>query len=211
MKQTNTISVTTEHDLHTNELKDFNEVYLLLHGYLLDGGYIYKKLKETLPKDALILAPNGPFLVPFKKGEAYLPKFAWYFFDPSLKTFYINYEPAAEYIKTIIDKYNPHKKPVNIIGYSQGGYLSPKVAEAIPEVKRVIGLACVFRNTKFEYRSDVTYHQIHGNNDLAVEMSGALEEWNILKDKGNQGKFIELDEVGHKLNSEFFTALESLL
>ena len=42
-------------------------------------------------------------------------------------------------------------------------------------------------------------------------MPGALEEWAILKERGNQGKFIELDEVGHRLSTEFLVALKDLL
>lgn len=211
MKQTNNIQLSLNHDLYTNNVDHFDSIYLLLHGYLLDGEFMFNKLKDALPKNSLIIAPNGPFMVPQKKGEEYFPKYSWYFFDPNKKSFYINYEPAADYLKTILSKYNPNKKPVTIIGYSQGGYLSPKVAEIVPEVKKVIGLACVFRNTKFEFRSDITFHQIHGNIDLAVEMPGALAEWCILKDRGNTGEFIELADVGHRLSPEFLTALEDLL
>lgn len=211
MKQTNNIQLNIEHDLYTNNLQEFDSIYLLLHGYLLDGDFIYNKLKSSLPENSLVIAPNGPFMVPQKKREEYFPKYGWYFFDPSKKTFYINYDPAADYLKKILSKYNPNKKPVTIIGYSQGGYLSPKVAELIPEVNKVIGLACVFRNGKFNYRSDITYHQIHGNMDLAVEMPGALHEWSILKDQGNTGEFIELDEIGHRLSEEYINALTSLL
>lgn len=211
MKQTNKIQISIDHDLYTNNLKEFDSIYLLLHGYLLDGEFMYNKLKESLPENSLIIAPNGPFMVPQKKGEEYFPKYGWYFFDPLKKSFYINYEPAAEYLKTILSIYNPKKKPVTIIGYSQGGYLSPKVAQIIPEITKVIGLACVFRNTKFNYRNDVVYHQIHGNIDLAVEMAGALEEWVTLKEKGNSGQFIELDEVGHRFSNEYLTSLQSIL
>lgn len=211
MKQTIEYSITTNHDIYTNQAKNFERVYLLLHGYLLDGEFMYKTIQDKLPKDALIIAPNGPFIVPQKKGESYYPKFAWYFFDPSKQTFYINYEPAADYIKNIIKKFNPNKKPITIIGYSQGGYLSPKISEVVQEVDTVIGMACVFRNTKFNYRKNVTFHQIHGDIDVAVEMKGALEEWATLKDKGNLGQFIELADVGHRLSSEFKNALKDLI
>lgn len=211
MKEEILIPVTTSHNLHTNKQQNFKRVYLLLHGYLLDGEFMFNKLKESLPQDALILAPNAPFLVPQKKADEYLPKYAWYFFEPTKKTFYINYRPAAEYLKDILKKYNPENKPVTLIGYSQGGYLSPKVAEIVEEVDAVIGLACVFRNQKFNFRPNVTFHQIHGNIDVAVEMSGALEEWAILKERGNQGEFIELADVGHRLTQEFITALSDLI
>jgi predicted esterase len=211
MKDVLNIPITHDHIIHTNEAKDFNQVFVLLHGYLLDGEYMYERLQDLLPKDALILAPNGPFTVPVKKKEEYLAKYAWYFFDPHKQTFYIKYEPAADYIQEILSSYNPENKPVTLIGYSQGGYLSPKVAEIIPSVKKVIGLACVFRNTKFDYRQDVIYHQIHGSADVAVEYAGAVKEFEILKEKGNAGQFITLKDIGHKLKDEFFPPLKELL
>lgn len=211
MKETFSLPITYDHTLYTNQCKDFKRICVLLHGYLLDGEFMFQKLNSLFDQETLVLAPNGPFMIPQKKGEEFFPKYGWYFFDPHKQAFYINYEPAALYLKNILDRYNPDHKPVTLIGYSQGGYLTPKVAELVPEVNTVIGLACVFRNERFHYRSDVIYHQIHGDNDVVVEMNGALEEWAILKDKGNPGKFMELLDTGHKLSLEFITALKELL
>ena len=211
MKESLALPLLFNHDVYTNQAKDFERIYLLLHGYLLDGAFMFDKLKNILLDKSLILAPNGPFVVPQKKGDSYLAKYSWYFFDPHTKAFYINYEPAAHFLKTMLEHYNAFKKPVTIIGYSQGGYLSAKVAELITEVDSVVGMACVFRNEKFQYRSNVSYHQIHGNLDGVVEMTSALDEWAILKEKGNNGTFIELAEIGHRLTSEYFTALKDLI
>lgn len=211
MKHQNRFSIVSNHDLYTNEAQEFDRVYVLLHGYMLDGHFMFEKLKNFLPENSLIISPNGPFLVPQKKQDKFLAKFSWYFFDPAKKTFYINYEPAAQYVKDIISKYNPDKKPVTLIGYSQGGYLSVKIAELVQEVDCVIGMACVYRNAKFEFHESKVFHQIHGDNDLIVQIDGALEEWATLKKRGNTGKFIELCDTGHKLGNEFTGALKDLI
>jgi predicted esterase len=211
MKLTLSLPMTLEHDIYSNQMQNFDRIYLLLHGYMLDGKFIQNILGPYLPKEQLILAPNGPFMVPYQKDNNYYPRFAWYFYDPHKKSFYINYDKACYYIKSILAIVNPDKKPVTVIGYSQGGYLSPKLAEDIPEIDTVIGLACVFRNSKFTFNPKVTYHQIHGDLDLVVELKQALDEWAMLKDKGNTGQFIELQEVGHKLSPEYFHSLQELL
>lgn len=206
-----TVPVTTEHTIYTHVQGVPKQIFLILHGYLLDGSYMLRKLKDTLPTDSLLIAPNGPFVVPVKKRERFEAKYAWYFFDPHTQNFYINFEPAANYLKQILASYNPDGLPVTVIGYSQGGYLSPKVAERVSQVNKVIGLACVFRNTRFEYRDDVLYHQINSKADLVVDFEGAKSEFEKLEALGNQGLFIPLEEVGHKIDKEYLVPLGNLL
>ena len=215
MKHNLSIPITYQHEIYSNELDQFDRVFLLLHGYSLDGEFMLKKLREHLPQNALILAPNGPFLVPVKdkNKDAFLPRYAWYFFDPYQKSFYINYEPAAHYLTSVLKHFNPQKKPVTIIGYSQGGYLAPKVAEVESCVDSVIGMACVFRRSKFSYRIGVQYHQIHGTNDSIVDYKGALKEFKSLKEEGGQqvGDFITLPNTGHRLQSPYIQSLKKII
>lgn len=213
MKHSLNFPITYEHDIYTNGLRSFNRIYLLLHGYSLDGSFMFHKISQKLPDDSLIIAPNGPFLVPIKSKDKdeFLARYAWYFFDPFKKNFYINYLPGANYLKNILQHYNPQSAPVTIIGYSQGGYIAPKVAELDSSIDKVIGLACVFRHKKFQYQSSVIYHQIHGDNDSIVNCSGAHEEFIFLKNKGNTGKFVTLPTIGHKLQNEYITELIKLI
>ncbi len=192
---------------HTKEVKEPKRIYLLLHGYMLDGQFMLDVLNNYLPKDANIISPNGPYLVPYKKGKSFFPRYSWYFFDPVKKSFYINYDPAANLLKTMIDELNPDKLPITIIGYSQGGYIAPKIAELCEQVDTVIGMACVFRNERFIER-DITYHQIHSKTDLVVGFKDSKEEFSKLT---NSGKYIELENEGHKLNPTYFESLKNLL
>jgi len=204
-------AISYEHEVYTHIKGNPKRIFLLLHGYLLDGSYLLRTLRETIPNNSLILAPNGPFPVPVKKKDGFVPKYAWYFFDPLKKNYYINFDPASIFLKDVVEKYNPKKLPVTIIGYSQGGYLAPKVAELILEVDSVVGLACTFRNERFEVRAEVQYHQINSKADLIVDYPQSQEEFTKLKERGNQGQFISLKEAGHKIDECYLKELSTIL
>lgn len=204
MKKTIKLPVEYEHHYFQNEIESPKRIIVLLHGYLLDGEFMLKKLESSLPKDALIISPNGPFLVPQKKGEEYFDKYSWYFFDPIKKSFYINYEPAALFLKNLIEKLNPNNLPVTIIGYSQGGFLAPKVAEVTPNVDSVLGLACIFRNERFKIKENIKYSQIHGEADLVVPLDQALAEWDLMEQKHD---FTILKDTGHRIDQDFLSSI----
>ena len=211
MKEKISINLKYDHEINIQKGQKPKRCYVLLHGYLLDGEYIFNKLKPLLGEDDLIIAPNGPFLIPVKKKEVHIPKYSWYFFDPAINTYYINFEPAARYVSDIINNYNNKNLPITVIGYSQGGYLSPKIAQYCNNVKKVVGLACIFRNKKFELNPDTTYHQIHGEADIVVEYKESIIEWNELTQRGNSGEYIRLKNSGHRIDDNFLTSLKELL
>lgn len=186
-------------------------VYLLLHGFKQTGSFIFDSLKSQLPEDCAVIAPNGPFHIPVEKDDGYHMRFAWYFFDPIRKSYFVDYKPAAEFIKSILIEMNLVKTPVTVIGYSQGGYLAPKVAELIPSVDTVIGLACAFRNQHFDVRKSVMIHQINSNSDPIIDFDGAKDEFQKLRERGNLGRFVELDGVGHRLTNDYLLELSQLI
>jgi predicted esterase len=181
-------------------------IYLLLHGYMLDGKFMMDTLEQYLPKDSLIISPNGPFIVPHKKGESFFAKYSWYFFEPKQKKFFVSYEPAAKYLSELLDSIDL-KLPVTVIGYSQGGFLAPKVAEFCTRIDQVIGLACIFRPKLFTKR-DIEYSQIHSIEDGIVSPIDAESEF---KNLNSSGKFIKIENIGHKLGPVYFKKLKSLI
>jgi hypothetical protein len=103
------------------------------------------------------------------------------------------------------------RKPVTIIGYSQGGYLAPKLAEIIPSVDTVIGMACAFRTNKFKFRQNVIMNQINSRDDLIIDYMGAKEEFSDLRLKGNVGQFITLADTGHRLDESYINELKLMI
>jgi len=186
-------------------------VFLLLHGYKQDGDFIFEQLRSILPDDCAIVAPNGPFIVPVQKDEGFVPKYAWYFFDPYKKTYYINFDPAANYLKDILVDLDIYRKPITVIGYSQGGYLAPKLSELLDSIDTVIGLACVFRTARFEFKQKVMINQINSVDDSIIDYETAKEQFQELRDKGNVGQFITLNDVGHRLDENYINELKLLI
>jgi predicted esterase len=181
MKKSFNLPLTYPQDFYTNDLKDYDRILLALHGYQLNGEFIFKRLTRHLNlKSTLLLCPNAPFLVPIKKGEDFHAGYSWYFFEPKTRNFYINYEPSAKLMCEFVNQNNPNKVPVDIIGYSQGGYLSPKIAELCSETEKVIGLSCIFRRNRFLIKENCEYIQIHGNKDQTVNYDEAKEEFEHL-------------------------------
>ncbi len=210
-KQLSHISLRFKHNCYQSIPNHYNRVFLLLHGYLLDGEFMFNKLKDILPADSAIIAPDAPFPVPVKKHHEFRIKYGWYFFDPNKKLYYLNMESAVDYLKQVLDSLVTKDTPITVIGYSQGGYLAPKLAEHIPQIDTVIGMACKFRNEIFKYRSDVAYYQINGSADLVVDYPEAKKEFELLSNKGNRGEFITLEDIGHRLDDNYLQSLRSVL
>jgi predicted esterase len=173
---------------------------------MLDGKFMFDVLRQYLPKDSLIISPNGPFLVPHKKADSFFARYSWYFFEPKEKKFFVTYEPAAKYLSDLIDSIDL-KLPVTVIGYSQGGFLAPKVAEVCSRVDQVIGLACIFRSMLF-FKRDIEYSQIHSIEDGIVSPIDAQSEFEKLDSNGH---FLKIENVGHKLGPAYFEKLKSLI
>lgn len=210
-KEFTNISLRVPHSAEVYIPPSPKRVFILLHGYKLDGKFMFDKLQARLPQDCAVIAPNGPFMLPVSKKGEFFAKYAWYFFDPNKKTYYINYEPAANYIKSMLIEMDLIRKPITVIGYSQGGYLAPKISEIIPSVDTVIGLACSYRNEMFEFKQHVIMNQINSKDDLIIDYKGAKEEFNSLRERGNIGQFVTLSDVGHKLDDNYISELINLI
>lgn len=178
MKKSFNLPIEYPQDYYTNDLEEYDQIILALHGYQLNGEFIFKRLTRHLKlSKTLIICPNAPFLVPMKKEDGFKAGYSWYFFDPKTRNFYINYDPSAKLMHDLIEKINVKKVPVHIIGYSQGGYLAPKVAEFNEHVSKVFGISCIFRANRFEIKEDCEYFQIHGSLDKVVSYGEGKEEF----------------------------------
>ena len=202
------IPITYPCEVFHNEASDYQEIFFLLHGFQQSGDFIFKRLLPHLPKKALVIAPNAPFLVPIKKDNRYHKAYAWYFFDPYTKEFPINYDPASHYLKNLGVHLGFKNVPITIIGYSQGGYLAPKVAELYPNCKKVIGLNCIFRPGRFEINLNADYTQVHGKNDDIVSINEARENYQSLFESTEMFYEVESD---HRLSDEVIQKLSEVL
>ena len=54
--------------------------------------FMFDFFKDVLPANSIIISPNAPFMIPVKKRGEYQMQFAWYFFDPAKKYYYMDYK-----------------------------------------------------------------------------------------------------------------------
>lgn len=205
------LNIETENEIHFREVGTAKQIFLCLHGYLLDGAYMLKEFGDKLGEDCLIICPNGPYLVPVKKDEKYYPKFSWYFFDPIKKNYYINYDPAAKLLASVLDHFNSRNLPVTVIGYSQGGFLAPRVANYNKNVNRVISLASIYRPDRFEIEADVDYFQINSKDDLIVDYKDAQSESLKMLEKTSKYSFNLIENVGHRIDATYHKEFQKIL
>lgn len=186
------------------------EVILLLHGLGERGKRIFRKLLPYLPKDALIIAPNGPFPLPRNKENKIDFGHSWYFYDKLEKKYFINQDLAKFWLRDLLKIENPDSLPVTIIGFSQGGYLAPLAGKEIKETKLIIGLACEFRTTLIHEKLPFPMVAVHGDEDEIIPPSMAKNEIALLKDIGIHVDFHSV-KGGHEITSEMGKVVQELL
>jgi len=182
------------------------KLLILLHGYQQAAQIIYEKLKLALPKDFVVLVPNGLYPIRQLKEGHYDVKFAWYLYDDLKDEYLIDPVPAATALKSLIENLGFKEKPKHIVGYSQGGYFAPFLAERLENVERVIGISSVFLKDEISkpyYRLD----GLHGKDDSVVNSEVARLAHEELIKNGASGKFEVLEGEGHKITPPLVSAL----
>ena len=185
--------------------------FLLLHGYGESGAKMYSRFESILPKDSLILAPNGFYPIPKMSLGGITLNFAWYFFDPIQKKYYIDYDLPSTFLKGLVKEVIGENTPITIIGYSQGGYLSPFAAQKIPNTDHVIAINCNYKYEMLEQKLNFKMDGIHGKLDNIVDPDQAFESHKVLQKKGMKGSFYYLEDEHHKLTTSYYKLIQKLL
>lgn len=203
MDKSITFSTATEMHYHLSGDNDSDTVYLVLHGVMEKGSRMLRRMQEALPEDSLILAPDGPFPIPTKMETGYKVRYAWYFFDNIKNIYVIDYEYSANLLVNLLKALNFDHKKLVIIGYSQGGYLAPFVAQKSPQTKYIIGLACVFKQDLLPEKLTIPFTLVHGRQDSMVSYSGAFSNFEIISKYNKDCHFQTLENTDHFYNELF--------
>lgn len=206
-------NLTGNWQLQTIECKPENpkSLTLLLHGYDERGLRIFRKLRRFLPTDSYIIAPNAPFPLPRVKSNRVDFGYGWYFYNPFTKNYHVDQTLALSLLKDLLKKANPDNLPVNIIGFSQGGYLAPLVGYAEKNAKHVIGIGCEFRTRFFTRPLPFTLDAIHGSADPIISPEHALVEITALKEQGFDIPWHLIPELKHELTTEVGLTITKIL
>ena len=192
--------------------KDAQDVFLLLHGFYQSGELILQQMAPALPKDARLIAPNGPFPQAKRRGDDWDIAFAWYFFSPKQKAYFVDTHIPCKFLKNFCGRIGIKDQNLTIVGFSQGGYLAPYVAKEFSNTKRVIGIGCEFRSSRipqdqFSFRID----QIHGELDPLVSCQDAEKQFDEMLSKCPGGKFNKIAGQGHDWNDLFSLKLKEIV
>jgi predicted esterase len=198
-------------DYLENETNNFNQIFLLLHGFGQQAETIFNQVKNLIPSHAKIIAPNGPFPLIKKRHKELKYSFAWYFYNPFSQDFLIDYEVPSTLLKNFIEHLQYEKLPITIIGHSQGGYLAPFVGQKLKMTKQVIGINCRFREDMLEPKLTFRLDAISGLEDQVVDPQNALQSFESLQKKGVKGRFIGLKNHGHEVSELCLKSLKELI
>ena len=199
-------------DICIRENTNPSQVFLILHGYKQSGNYIDQEFASLLPDHSIIISPNGFFPQVKKTSTGYQLNYVWYFFDPVSQQFFIDYDLPATFLGQVYQSLDLGNLPLTIIGYSQGGYLSPFAAKKIPQTKRIIMINCRLRHDLLEGSIPFIVDMIQGEEDDVVNAKSSQESHKILlEDRKGRGNYHLLPGEGYHISVGIKNCLKKIL
>lgn len=187
-------------------------VIICLHGYGQSAEDLYNLIESGLPEKSTLLIPNGPYPLPGKARTIESLGFAWYFYDTKSSEYYVPYKIPANLVKDLVAHLNLSQRKKIIIGYSQGGYLAPFLAQELNDVEKVICLNSSFRpDLMDDLKHDFLVHAINGEDDDMVNPLEAKKKHAKLEKYNCLGEFTLLKDTNHRINEEMLLKLKTYL
>lgn len=191
------------------------EVLILLHGFAESGARILRKLEEGFPrsveKQSVVWAPNAPFPAAHKKDDGYSLTFSWYFYDPQADEYFIDMQPAIEFIQRGLEKMGWSDLPKRVVGFSQGGYLGLVLCTHLKNVRQFVGVGCDFLVDEVPGRlPEAAPHRVdgvHGAGDDIVSPTQSRASHARLLQAGVEGKFELIEGSGHRIDERIRDAV----
>lgn len=179
---------------------------LFLHGYSDHGGSLLRRLYgEAWPAsfaDVAVVAPNGPFPVPIKTDTGWREAYAWYFLDEREERMLITPEAAVRGCIKVINDLGYEDTPKVIVAFSQGGYLAPRLADQLKNVKELIGVATGYREDYYAATPRFKVSAIHGSRDDIFPVARAREAHGRILKMGYEGSFHDVPGLAHVVAPE---------
>ena len=172
-------------------------LFILLHGYMYSGQTMMNWLAHHLPEDSAILAPNAPYPIPVKEKDRYRIGYSWYFFDNLKDEYFIGYEICKSYINNLCEQLALSQRPTTLIGYSQGGYASVHMLEALPQVDHLVGVGCQYVIDKPHWNRKLRIDSLHAEKDEMVDMKRAQKLFSQIPESF-RGDFTVISDEVHK-------------
>src|SRR5690606_20601885 len=142
----NTVYLPSEYRIDYKFQDGDGPLLIFLHGYAQNGNSFYNDIKDALPANCAVLIPNGPFPMPGQTRTIDDLGYAWYFYDAPSDQYYIPYTIPADLLKSLVENLKLQDREKIIVGFSQGGYLAPFVAEVLTNIRHVVCINSSFRH-----------------------------------------------------------------
>ena len=199
-------------DYHARLPESPARLFVLLHGFDQLAEKLYQKFEPYLPEQGhAILAPNGPFPIPRRTDQGYRLGCSWYFYDASRDDYYMDMSIGVKFVSELIKRLSLSHVPTTLIGFSQGGYLAPFIAQAMPQVDHVIGIGCEFLTEEMRPEIGFRMDAVHGARDEVVSAEEARLQRQKLDDRGVPGGFYLLPEGTHRVDRAILEQVASLI
>lgn len=187
-------------------------IVLLLHGYQQTAEWIFQKLADVVPDTYEVIALDAPYLVPIQvENGPWRLGYSWFFYSTRLQWFPIPMTVGVDYVLSWARHQGVKDRIATIVGYSQGGYLAPFLAQRLPRVKQVVGVHCRFRHEDLGSAGGFRLDALHGAEDTKVPPEPSQESHRQLRARGWQGDFHLLPHLGHTVTAELKDHLLQLL
>lgn len=183
-------------------------VVLLLHGWTGDESSMWV-FASRLPRQSLLLAPRAPFPSP-------LGGYSWHAQQHLKWPWVDDFNPALELLMAALNGKNfPNAdfESFDVVGFSQGAALGIALALQSPaRVRRLAGLSGFLPEgaqalARYRPLANKSVFLAHGSQDKLVPVEKARLAAQTLEEAGARVTYCE-DEVGHKLSSGCYRALE---
>lgn len=175
---------------------------IFFHGFADSSSALLRRAYPEPNDKYEILAINGPFPVPQKRGDKWKYAYAWYFTDFSTVTSYISPQVAVRAVCDLLTKLNLHNRQKMLIGFSQGAFFIPHLLPKLSNVKHVVAIGAAYRPEDYPATLNITIDALHGSHDEVISLDKAYESFQSLKIKNPKGEFIEFKDMGHTMNAE---------
>src|SRR6185437_10372783 len=101
--------------------------------------------------------------------------------------------------------------PLRIVGFSQGGYLAPFLAERVPQARQVIGIHSTYLYEELGSTLSFRTDNIVGERDPIVEPEISRRSHAEVVRRSKGGEFICLPGIGHELGADAVRRTAELL
>jgi predicted esterase len=189
---------------------DPRRLILLLHGFREQGAVLFSRLRSCFREDDLLLAPDAPFPAVMQTAAGLYQGFSWYFFDAESSTYLTPMEPAVRTLRALVERLQLSALPKWVVGYSQGGYLAPFIADRLERVERVVGLNCRFRDEALRAPLAYRLDGLHGALDETVDPERARRSHAALTLGEGAGEFHSIAGNGHEIGPAMKAELRAM-